>query len=44
MTVFSKHWKKLFKAAPLKSMDAGLQQSNALYATGMNEKESSQPT
>ncbi len=27
----SKHWKKLFKAAPLKSMDAGLQQSNALY-------------
>ncbi len=30
---------KLFKAAPLKSMDAGLQQSNALYATGMNEKE-----
>ncbi len=35
----SKHWKKLFKAAPLKSMDAGLQQSNALYATGMNEKE-----
>ncbi len=29
----------LFKAAPLKSMDAGLQQSNALYATGMNEKE-----
>ncbi len=29
----------MFKAAPLKSMDAGLQQSNALYATGMNEKE-----
>ncbi len=31
--------KNMFKAAPLKSMDAGLQQSNALYDTGMNEKE-----
>ncbi len=31
--------KNCLKAAPLKSMDAGLQQSNALYATGMNEKE-----
>ncbi len=28
------HWSQLKQ-----SMDAGLQQSNALYATGMNEKE-----
>jgi len=26
-----KLWKKLFKAASLKSMDVGLQQGNALY-------------
>ncbi len=44
MTVLFLALKKTFKAAPLKSMDAGLQQSNALYATGMNEKKSSQPT
>ncbi len=29
-----KHWKKMFKAAPLKSMDAMLQQGNTLWSYG----------